>query len=169
MSRTGTRTISYALATVGGLALLVTLVQPAGAAGKTSKFCKDVEGVTVVLSPSMPHSDSTSAIASAVAELPGDVTALKKIHTKLNGAAADAPSAAVAILVRDAATAVSHEITALNAVTNDATAVILSPTSSSAILTLARSLVAAYSAAASANAYLTSDRPAVIQTCRSVA
>ena len=148
---------------------LTTFAPPASASGKTAAFCKDANGIGVVPSPSLPASDSLSAIASAVAKLPSDVTALKKIHTKLSAPVAAAPSSVLAGVFRDAATQVTKESTALTAAMNGEAAVVASPKSSPAVMVLARDLVAAFSAAAAANAYLTVDRPTITEVCKSAA
>jgi hypothetical protein len=165
MHRTSSRTI-FSSVLVAALAF-VTLALPAGASGKTAAFCKDADSIAVIPSPSLPTSDSLSAIASAVAKLPSDVTALKKIHAKLIAAVAAAPSSTLAGVFRDSASAVTKESSALTAAVNEEAAVLASPKSSPVVMVLARDLIAAFSAAAAANAYLTVDRPTITEVCRS--
>lgn len=165
MHRTRSRTIAAGVL-VAALALIAFAV-PASASAKTAAFCKDADGVAVIPSPTLPSSDSLSAIASAVAKLPSDVTALKKIHTKLIAAVSTAPSSSLAGAFRDAATAVTKESTALTAAVNEEAAVLASPKNSPAVMVLARDLIAAFSAAAAANAYLTVDRPTITEVCKS--
>jgi len=168
MRRRKTRTSSSILVVVT-VTLLAAFALPAGAAGRTVTFCKDVAGVGVILSPALPSNDSASAIASAVSKLPSDVTALKKIHVKLIAAAATAPSPTLARVIRVAATSVVEESTALTSSMNDEAAVLADPKSSSAVMTLARDLIAAISAAATANAYLAVDQPTIAKACKSSA
>jgi hypothetical protein len=145
---------------------LITFVVPASASAKTAAFCKDADAVAVIASPALPSSDSLSAIALAVAKLPSDVAALKKVHAKLVAAVSTAPSSTLAGVFRDAATAVTKESTALTAAVNEEAAVLASPKSSPAVMALARDLIAAYSAAAAANAYLMVDRPIIAEVCK---
>jgi hypothetical protein len=148
--------------------LLMAFALPAGASGKTASFCKDVQGVAVVLSPTLPANDSLDAIAAAVAKLPSDATALKKIHAKLIAVVAVAPGPTLAGVYRDAAASVVREVTALSAASNQESALLADPKNSAAVLTLAKDLIAAFSAAAAANTYLTVDRSLVGEACRNV-
>jgi hypothetical protein len=167
MNRTSTRNIFSAMCTVTTVTVLLVFAQPAGAAGKSTNFCGDIESIHTVLAPTMPSSDSLSAIASAVSKLPNDVTALKKIHSKLIAAAAEAPSPALARVLRIAATSVVKEISAVITVMSDEANVISDPRSSPAVLAMARDLIAAFSAAATANAYLAVDEPLIVAACKS--
>jgi hypothetical protein len=160
-----TRTYSPSVFVVAMVIVLSAFAQPASAAGKTATFCKDVAGVGIILSPALPSNDSASAIASAVSKLPSDVSALKKIHVKLIAAAATAPSPTLARVLRIAATSVLEESTALASVMNDEAAVLANPKSSSVVMTLARDLIVAISAAATANAYLAVDQSTIAKAC----
>jgi hypothetical protein len=165
MHRTSSRAIlTSVLVTVMAIA---TFAIPASASGKPAAFCKDVEGVTIVPSPPLPSSDSLNDIASAVSKLPSDVTSLKKIHTKLSAAAATAPSPALAGVLRDAATSVAKETTALDGAVDEESAVLFDPKNSLAVMALARDLIAAFSAAGAANAYLTVGRATITGVCKS--
>ncbi len=158
--------ISTALVTA---LILATFSLPASATSRSVTFCKDADVVRMVPSPSLPTSDSLSAIATAVGKLPDDVAALKKIHTKLLAVAFVAPNATLAGVYRDAATSVLKETTALVAASNEEAALLSSPKSSPVVLALAKDLVDAFSAAAAANTYLTVDRSLVTTACRGVA
>jgi hypothetical protein len=164
MIRTFSRTTLASVLVTGFV--LMTFALPAGASGKTAAFCKDVASVSVVPTPSLPTSDSLSAIATAVAKLPSDVSALKKLHAKLLTVASVAPSSTLADVYRDAATSVTKEVTALNAASNEEPALLTNPKSSAAIMALAKDLISAFSAAAAANTYLTVDRTLVNSACR---
>jgi hypothetical protein len=164
MIRSFSRT-TFASVLVTGL-VLTTLALPASASAKTATFCKDVAGVTVVPTPSLPANDSLSAIATAVAKLPSDVSALKKIHAKLLAAVAVAPSSTLAGVYRDAAASVTKEMTALNAAGKDEQALLADPKSSAVVMALAKDLITAFSAAAAADTYLTVDRSLVGAACR---
>jgi hypothetical protein len=144
----------------------MTVTSPASASGKTATFCKDVDGAGVVLTPTLPANDSLGAIAAAVAKLPSDATTLKKIHTKLLAAVSVAPSSTLAGVYRDAANSVMKEMTALDAASDEEAALLTNPKSSVVVMALARDLIAAFSAAAAANTYLTVDRPLVATACR---
>jgi hypothetical protein len=161
------KTSLHSVRVVAIVTVLAAFALPAGAASKTTSFCRDVEGIAVVLSPALPSSDSPAAIASAVSQLPGDVTALKKIHAKLIAAVASAPSSTLANGYRVAASSVLKERTALTDVLSEEAAVFANPKSSSDVMALARNLIAAIGAAATANAYLTVDHPLVSQSCKS--
>ena len=169
MSRTPTRTISATVRVIAIVAVMSAFALPASAAGKTTTFCRDAAGVTVVLSPALPSNDSLSAIASAVSKLPHDVSALKIIHTKLIAAAATAPSSTLARVLRVAASSVLKESTALTSITSEESAVLADPKSSTAVIALAGYLAAAISAAATANAYLEVERPTIALACKNAA
>ena len=166
MTRTHTYSLSFLVATV---AVLSAVAPPASAASKTTTFCRDIDGVAVVLSPGLPTDDSSSAIASAVSKLPNDVAALKKIHTKLIAAVAAAPSPALAGAIRVAANSVAKEGTAITEVMSEEVAVYANPKNSSAVIALAQDLIAATSAAATANAYLAVEHPTIAEVCKSAA
>jgi hypothetical protein len=165
MHRTSFRTI-FSTVLVTAIALTAFAI-PASGSGKTAAFCKDAEGVSVVLSPTLPSGDSLNAIASAVAKLPSDITALKKIHMKLSASVAATSNAAVAAVLRDAATSVVKESTALTGAVDEESAVLFDPQNSIAVMDLAKDLIAAFSAAAAANAYLTVGRPTIAELCKS--
>jgi hypothetical protein len=166
MHRMKSLNITSTMCALVTVTMLLAFASPAGAAGKSTTFCSDIAGVHVVLSPEMPNSDSLSDIASAVAKLPSDVTALKKIHTKLIAAAASAPSQALARVLRLAATSVVKESGSITTVMNEESTVLVDPRSSPAVMAMARDLVAAYSAAAMANAYLAVDEPLIAAACK---
>ena len=169
MSRTTTRTVTAMVRVIAIVAVLSGFALPASAAGKTATFCKDAAGVTLIPSPALPSNDSLSAIASAVSKLPHDVSALKVIHTKLIAAVAVAPSSTLARVLRVAASSVLKESSALASVTNEESAVVADPKSSTAVMALAGYLAAAISAAATANAYLEVERPAIALACKNAA
>jgi hypothetical protein len=156
---------------VSALACSLTLVagalaleSPASASARSAIFCSDVSAATTVLSPTLPVNDSRKAIAKAVKLLPHDVTALKKEHVKLLAAGSSAPNATTRSLLRDAAAAVSTEGVALNGVISLEIDVALDP-SSGAIMSLARKLIVATSAAASASTYLSVERTEGPRSC----
>jgi hypothetical protein len=97
------------------------------------------------------------------------VSALKVIHTKLIAAVAVAPSSTLARVLRVAASSVLKESSALASVTNEESAVVADPKSSTAVMALAGYLAAAISAAATANAYLEVERPAIALACKNAA
>ena len=142
----------------------LTVGTAAGGAPRTAKFCSDVTSAGVVLSPTLPTSDSLRAISKAVALLPHDVAALHKEHTRLLAASASAPTAATSSLLRNAATNVAAEAAALNGVIAQELTVALDP-SSVAVMGLARRLIAATSSAASANTYLAVEHSLGPKTC----
>jgi hypothetical protein len=144
----------------------MTFALPASASGKSVVFCKDADGVAVVATPTLPSNDSLGAIATAVAKLPSDVMTLKKIHQKLQAAVSVAPSTTLAGVYRDAATSVMKEMTALTAASDEEAALLTNPKSSAVVMALAKDLIAAFSAAAAANTYLTVDRSIVDAACR---
>lgn len=165
MYKSGTR-ISFLAVLVATAAALSVFALPAGATSKTATFCKDLRGVTAIPSPGLPNSDSFSAIASAVSKLPDDVTALKKIHIKLIAAVAAAPNPVLAGELRVAVGSVAKESTAITGVMSEEVAVFANPKSSSNVIALARDLIAATSAAATANAYLAVGHPMVTEACK---
>lgn len=168
MYKTSTRTYFLAVL-IATVATFSVFALPASATSKTATFCRDVRGVNVIPSPELPSNDSSSAIASAVSKLPGDVTTLKKIHAKLMAAAAAAPSAVLAGVLRIAADSVSKESTAITGVMSEEAAVFADPKSSSSVIALARDLTAATSAAATANAYLAVEHPMIAEVCKNSA
>jgi hypothetical protein len=164
--RTNTRTIFSIVCVVVVFAVQSDLALPASAAGKTGTFCKDIAGVTVVLSPAIPNNDSPNAIATAVSKLPDDVSALKKIHAKMIAATAAAPSPTLAHVFRVAAISVVKESGAITSVINEEAAVLADPRNSTAVIALAGDLVTAISAAAAANAYLEVDHSFIVTACK---
>lgn len=167
MYKTSTRTL-FLTVLVAGVSVLSALALPASAASRTTTFCRDVEGV-VVLSPGLPSNDSASAIASAVSKLPSDVTALKKIHAKLMSAVGAAPSSVLTDVIRVAANSVAKESSAITEVISVEPTVLSDPKNSSAVVDLAQDLIAATSAAATANAYLAVDHSTIAEVCKSAA
>jgi hypothetical protein len=141
----------------------------AGAATKTPvAFCKDVAGITSIPSPVIPTSDSTSAIAAGLAQLPAIETSLGKISAKASAAGAMKTPFAAAYKV--IASQVQKESADLSSLKTQATQLITlldesSANSSSAIVKLAGYYASALVASTTAATYLTINRPAVIKTC----
>lgn len=148
---------------VGGLLTIAPL--PASAANTTA-FCKDVATITKVPTPTLPTSNSLSAIAKAVSLLPTDVTTLDKLQTQLAAGAAAAPSSALASVYRVAATQVNNEGSDVSSIIKDERALLTSPKNYSFELALVSDLISATTAAATANAYLSVDHASVLRACK---
>jgi hypothetical protein len=158
-----------ALLLSGSLAVTVLFAvgaQSAGAASKKATFCNDVAKLVSVPTPALPTSNSLSAINTAVSRLPNEITTLNKDHVALVAGSADAPSTALASVYRTAAAQVALESADLTSMIKDVEAVLAHPKEDSTELALAKDMVSATTAAATATAYLNVDHSTVVKACR---
>jgi hypothetical protein len=142
-----------------------TSAAAAKVAPRTLAFCKAYSAIPAVPVLSLPAGTSISDIKSAVNLVPGDVSTLAVIRTKLLDATRTSPVPAIANALRAAASSSASESTALVKVPTDVNTLLLDPTNYSDMEALTKDVSSADYAAGATTAILALYRPTLVRFC----